>query len=607
MANGRSSQIKLGLLLAIVFLSIILFGCVQKSIYPSEKETIISERTLDTNDDGLPDEIIYIFKDRSVGSITVHRELLVQRTLGNKVVTRISLVANETDKISNVVLQEVIPTPLASTIDRVSFTPRYSELVRNEPPLTVVWSFTFGAGQEIGKTIEYTATAFQEINRAWIDMYAQSPMIEVETIDPKAVPIFTQINEFGKSIYGGLQHSIGFYLGTAIYGSLLLVSFLVLMEVAAVIFAYIIGIVDKTDYRNELLKLIGHGRKDNTVWVVLGVALVIVGAVAIVITEETAGTADLTLFAKLASNIPKLIGIALFILGIVSLYYSMADMVKGALFGERYFLSPLDVAKIRLKQLFETIDRLEKDMTQESAQGIDIETEEIVIEVERKKAERIGRELNEENAEYYLTPLMNSIGNVQSAIDSIESKHEVFVHWPEWRRGIDDLLITNDQISPEMLANVPVYWRKWALTRYMSEHLGEALAVEGGMLKKIKLAAIGKGEIELILTDFLRAGKVEGVSVIRRDGLVISSFMPKDTDQNVIAALGAKVIANAEMSSVELEIGKPRFVIIKAGGQDVIFYSSKALIIIAVARKDETLGLIINEVEKLTERMNALM
>jgi predicted regulator of Ras-like GTPase activity (Roadblock/LC7/MglB family) len=594
-------------LLLIILFSLVLLGCVQKNVYPSQKETVVSERSIDTDGDGLPDEIIYVFQNRTVGTVTVHREILVQRNVGNEVVTRINIVSEATDKISNIVLQEVIPTPLASSVEKVDFVPKYSELVRKEPPVTVVWRFTFGAGQEIGKTIEYTAVAFQEINPAWIDRFVQSPSIEVEEIDPKAVPVYVQLSELNALVYGGLQNAVGFYFATAIYGSLLIVLLLILVEIATVLFATARSAVKKTEFRSELLKLIGHGRRDNYIWIALGIILAIIGTTAIAMTEETPATADLVIAAKLASNFPKTIGISLFVLGIVSIYYSLADMVKGAVLGERYYMSPLDMARARLRQLLDTVDRLERDISEEAAYGIDTEAESIVAEVERNKSSRIGRELNEENSEYYVKPLVNSIDNVQSSIDSLESKHEVFTHWQEWRKSMDGLLVSNDQISPEMLADVPVRWRKWALTRYMSEHLGEALTIEEGVLKKIKIAAVGKGEIELILTDFLRAGKIEGVAVMRKDGLVISSFMPRDIDPNLIAAIGAKVMANTEMSSMELELGKPRFVLIKAGGQDTIIYSGKALVTIALARQGESIGYVVNEMGKLVERLDALI
>ena len=595
------------LILLTIMLTFVFLGCIQRSVYPSEKETIDRDRTIDLDGDGIPDQIIYTFQDRTVGTVTVHREILVKRKVGNIVVVRLNIISNATDKISNIVLQETIPTSLASSIDKLSFSPKYSELVRKEPPITVVWRFTFGSGGEIGKTIEYTVTAFQEINRAWIDRYAQAPSIEVEVIDPKAIPIYVQLSSLNKTIYEFLTNTIGFYLATAAYTSIIVIVFLVLIELFMAVFAYVRSTVGRTEIKKEYLKLVGHGKKDNQVWIALGILLAILGTVAIVMTEEIAGTGELTLVVRLASNVPKTIGIAIFVLGIVSIYYVLADMLKGIVLGERYFLVPIDMARARLKQLLDTIDRLDREISQQNTQGIDTEPEEIVMEVERNKAERIASELNEENAEYYVKPLVNAINNVQTSIDSLENKIEVLTSWPMWRKNVDDLLITKDSVTAEMLTAVPSRWRKWALTRYLSEHLGEALTIEEGILKKIKIAAVGKEEVDLILTDFMRAGKIEGMTVMRKDGLTISSFMPKDVDPNLIAAMGTKVMANAEMSSMELEKGRPKFVLIKAGDQNILIYSGKSLSVIAIVRSGESVGFVISEMEKLIEKLNTLI
>ena len=183
-------NLKFGLLLIVILSFIFMSGCLQKNVYPSEKETIQSERSVDLDNDGIPDEIIYVFTPKEIQSITMTREMIIQKNLGNEVTVKITLISKATDKITDITLRETIPSSLALSLDKIEFNPKYSELLRSEPPIAVSWKFTFSGSEDVGKTIYYKTTVFQEINKAWVEKYAQSAYLEVSVIDPKNVPFF---------------------------------------------------------------------------------------------------------------------------------------------------------------------------------------------------------------------------------------------------------------------------------------------------------------------------------------------------------------------------------------------------------------------------------
>jgi predicted regulator of Ras-like GTPase activity (Roadblock/LC7/MglB family) len=240
-------------------------------------------------------------------------------------------------------------------------------------------------------------------------------------------------------------------------------------------------------------------------------------------------------------------------------------------------------------------------------EGIDISAEETVCGVETRRAEKIERELSIENVDVYGPIVTRSLSDVEACLAGISDKRAVHQTWSAWKEQIDNLLIANEKITVEMLTGIPMRWRKWALTRYLSEHLGEALIIEAGTLTKIKVAAIEKRDIDLLLGDFLHSAHIDGVAALRRDGLVIGSKLPPGVDSNLIAAISAKLMANADMASLELERGRSRFVILKTAEGEAVIYGGKYAVLIALMPKGEMTGLIISSIERIAEKLDELI
>jgi hypothetical protein len=282
-------------------------------------------------------------------------------------------------------------------------------------------------------------------------------------------------------------------------------------------------------------------------------------------------------------------------------------MVKGALLGERYFMTQLDIARARLRNISGLIDSLEGSIMNSSESGIDTETEEVVADVERRRLERLIRDVNNENAEQYMPQIIKAVSDIQTSIDGLAGKKEVLTDWPAWRTAVDELLLENDRIGPEMLVNIPQRWRRWALARYMAEHLGEAITVDNGALVKIKTVMVEKKEVIQLLNGLMQAGKIEGVAAMRKDGLLVAAMLPKEVDQNMIAAVSAKIIANAEMASIELEKGKTKFIMLKSTNGDTVIYGGRMIVLVALVKTGETIGFVISEMAKVTEKLDSLI
>jgi predicted regulator of Ras-like GTPase activity (Roadblock/LC7/MglB family) len=340
--------------------------------------------------------------------------------------------------------------------------------------------------------------------------------------------------------------------------------------------------------------------------VIVGIALIVIGSIVCVSFNEVDGSEKLEMVARIAGNPLNAVGVFMVVIGIASVYTVLMDLIKGMIFGEKYFFEPIDMAKLKINEIRGLMGMLQERIEGCSGFGIGTETELLFLGTRRKKIEEIEKNLDIENAEEYLPYINRILSDVGIEIKEMEEKIDLYQNWPVWKESIDKTLITKDVIAPEDLVSVPEEWRKWALTRYLSEHLGEALTIDNGVLTRLRIATVRKGEVELILNEFLGTGQIDGVALVRKDGLVIASNLPKAIDANVIAAISAKVMANADMSSLELERGKTKLAMIKSTGGETIIYGGKKIVLIALVKPGEAIGFVVSGIENVMKKIEPL-
>ncbi|MEM2974070.1 MAG: roadblock/LC7 domain-containing protein [Candidatus Micrarchaeia archaeon] len=594
--------IVLSIVLALVFLS----GCVEKRFLPSQREEIEKAWGIDTNNDGIFDQYYAFFKPVEIGNITVKKEITSEKRVGNDVTVTLRIFGHKTETISNVELREVIPLTMTASLDRIRFNTPYDSVLKSDPPFIVSWKLTFSGEDEIERDISYTSTVYQEIDERWLEGM-MTPYIEVEIINPKGNPAIMLFNIITKGYLDILIGSIpNYYIAVSLYISTLLAILFILYEFMTVFAAFISSMLKRVKFREEVYRFIGHGRKGNVIWVVAGAVMIVAGTILCVAFAETPGSAKLEMIPRISSNPAMAIGILILVIGFVSLLTVFIDIIKGIIFGEKYFFEPIDIAKERISEIKSLAAILQDKITECSDLGIGTETELLSLTAHKKRVDEMERNLDVENAEEYLPLIMRVLSDLSSEIIAIDEKKMLYGNWPVWREAIDKILIIKDAVAPEDLLSVPEEWRKWALTKYLSEHLGEALTIENGALTRMRIATVRKGEIDLVLNEFMSAGRIEGVALVRKDGLVIASILPKEVDANIVAAISAKVIANADMSSMELEKGKTKMVIINTSGGQTIIYSGKKTVLIAVVKAGEAVGFVVTGLEKVMEKLESM-
>ena len=95
-----------------------------------------------------------------------------------------------------------------------------------------------------------------------------------------------------------------------------------------------------------------------------------------------------------------------------------------------------------------------------------------------------------------------------------------------------------------------------------------------------------KEDVGDILNELLERapGDISGVAVLRPDGLMISSVMPKETDDKRLAAMAAAMVGTSQRTCDELERGDLNQVVIDgATGKAILSYAGEKAILPALS------------------------
>ena len=96
-----------------------------------------------------------------------------------------------------------------------------------------------------------------------------------------------------------------------------------------------------------------------------------------------------------------------------------------------------------------------------------------------------------------------------------------------------------------------------------------------------------------------RTGDIEGSAIVTRDGLLISSLLPPDTDAETFAAMSATMIGAAETAVSELKKGTTNRVIVEGNDCKLIAagVGNNAILVCMVAAQ-ANLGFVLVEMKK---------
>ncbi|MFX1274419.1 MAG: roadblock/LC7 domain-containing protein [Promethearchaeota archaeon] len=103
-----------------------------------------------------------------------------------------------------------------------------------------------------------------------------------------------------------------------------------------------------------------------------------------------------------------------------------------------------------------------------------------------------------------------------------------------------------------------------------------------------------------------RVSDIIGTAVIRTNGLIVASALPKETNERMIAAMSAALLGtskrsaealfNGEFSSLNLELDKGNMFLIGAG----------RVILVAITKPQPNIGLVTLEMEDISKKIKKI-
>jgi hypothetical protein len=350
---------------------------------------------------------------------------------------------------------------------------------------------------------------------AIFSMLASNPIASLLTGISKFV--FTLAYSLGLGYFTALGAAVSFFLYVALLAILLITG----------LYHALRAYMDRKDIRDYLIDKMGPPITDWRSYVGVGVALIIICFLmnAFYIRPAEVGQFDLaTIQLRAISDIPGAISSILFILGAYTIYIVAEDRLKGIVLGEGYFqakgatkeenvasLSKLKVLSDNLKTRIETLSRTGMDVKEEYS---------VLIAVPADRLEQFV-EIGKQNTAKSLIDF--HMGRLEEMDKRIEQKVTIMEeNWPVWNSEIEKAVDQSGEVPVETLVSIPMQWREWAVSKFISEHRGRHLILEENRIKRRTVSV--ENMVNTALADLKREGLVEASIVIHDNKVVSNSF-----------------------------------------------------------------------------------
>jgi hypothetical protein len=101
---------------------------------------------------------------------------------------------------------------------------------------------------------------------------------------------------------------------------------------------------------------------------------------------------------------------------------------------------------------------------------------------------------------------------------------------------------------------------------------------------------------------------IEASAIVSVDGLMIASALPRDVEEDRVAAMSAAMLSLGERTATELTRGNLSEVYVKGeNGYVVLMASGENAVLTVLARKDAKLGLVFLDMKRATEEIGKLV
>src|SRR5437667_14445 len=121
------------------------------------------------------------------------------------------------------------------------------------------------------------------------------------------------------------------------------------------------------------------------------------------------------------------------------------------------------------------------------------------------------------------------------------------------------------------------------------------------------LADVG-ARLQSVLAELRRLPGILGVTIARRDGILIAHSLPKTMDPKNIAAMAAAIVGTAEMATIQLAQGRfVRAIVESDHGKLLSLGAGEEALLVALVYDDANLGLVLIALERAAKQVERIL
>src|SRR5437773_1753220 len=121
------------------------------------------------------------------------------------------------------------------------------------------------------------------------------------------------------------------------------------------------------------------------------------------------------------------------------------------------------------------------------------------------------------------------------------------------------------------------------------------------------LADVGV-RLQSVLAELRRLPGILGVTIARRDGILIAHSLPKTMDPKKVAAMAAAIVGTAEMATIQLAQGRfVRAIVESDHGKLLSLGAGEEALLVALVYDDANLGLVLIALERAAKQVERIL
>ena len=122
------------------------------------------------------------------------------------------------------------------------------------------------------------------------------------------------------------------------------------------------------------------------------------------------------------------------------------------------------------------------------------------------------------------------------------------------------------------------------------------------------MLADGAARLQTVLAELRRLPGILGVTIARRDGILIAHSLPKNMDPKKIAAMAAAIVGTSEMATIQLSQGRfVRAIVESDHGKLLSLGAGEEALLVALVYDDANLGLVLMAMERAAKQVERIM